>query len=75
MPLASPNEEAMSDRPSRRSPPASSRSTAAARSSDWMVRAIGHLPPVHTYTVRQCRTVSAMPTWRYQSCVSVCHGR
>ncbi|GHE40862.1 hypothetical protein GCM10018782_14030 [Streptomyces griseoaurantiacus] len=36
----------MSDRPSRRSPPASSRSIAAARSSDWMFRAIAVLPSV-----------------------------
>ncbi|GAA3240742.1 hypothetical protein GCM10020256_63120 [Streptomyces thermocoprophilus] len=40
VPLASPRDEAMSDRPSRLSPPASSRSIAAARSSDWMFRAI-----------------------------------
>ncbi|GGQ98064.1 hypothetical protein GCM10010280_52140 [Streptomyces pilosus] len=54
----------MSDRPSRRSPPASSRSMAAARSSDWMFRAIAVLPPSPTTAdwrrraaVRQCRTL------------------
>ncbi|GGQ93642.1 hypothetical protein Saso_10340 [Streptomyces asoensis] len=45
MPLARPVDEAMSDRPSRRSPPASNRSIAAARSTDWMFRAIAVLPP------------------------------
>ncbi|GGX26985.1 hypothetical protein GCM10010297_55440 [Streptomyces malachitofuscus] len=55
----------MSDRPSRRSPPASSRSIAAARSSDWMFRAIAVLPPSPSTVdprraaaaVRQCRTL------------------
>ena len=46
VPLARPSDEAMSDRPSRRSPPASSRSMAAARSSDWMFRAIADRPSV-----------------------------
>ncbi|WP_281787960.1 hypothetical protein [Streptomyces scabiei] len=42
----------MSDRPSRRSPPASRRSIAAARSSDWMFRAIAVLPPSPSAAVR-----------------------
>ncbi|GAA1009199.1 hypothetical protein GCM10009564_23790 [Streptomyces thermogriseus] len=52
----------MSDRPSRRSPPASSRSIAAARSSDWMFRAIAVLPPSLRPSADDSRAArSAMP--------------
>ncbi|GDY72818.1 hypothetical protein SAV31267_023030 [Streptomyces avermitilis] len=46
----------MSERPSRRSPPASSRSIAAARSSDWMFRAIPVLPSVPSAVGRRSYT-------------------
>ena len=61
VPLARPSDEAMSDRPSRRSPPASSRSIAAARSSDWMFRAIAVLPPSASTADRASLPRSAMP--------------
>ncbi|CAM5275636.1 hypothetical protein SCALM49S_07171 [Streptomyces californicus] len=51
VPLASPRAEEMSESPSRRSPPASRRSIAAARSSDWMFLAIA---PYSSTSVRQC---------------------
>lgn len=46
VPFARSSEEEMSDRPNRRSPPASRRNIAAARSSDWMFFAIAAPPCV-----------------------------